>query len=266
MAPGDPSEPGSPGNPVELVVAPDRPATGLPLALADHHRRLDTGQAALLPVTGSLAELPTDHRRRIWIGAGFTAPGPSADADSGAVRLVREHTLADTVGPGMKLLICGLNPSPASAQSGVGFARPGNRFWPAALAAGLVERDRDPRHALTAHGVGMTDLVKRTTRTAAELHRSEYQAGLKRLGALVDWLQPGAVCFVGLAGWRAAADRRAVAGLQPTHLSGRPVYLMPSTSGLNAHSRLSDLTDHLRAARSVATGTTERPGRPPFAP
>jgi hypothetical protein len=56
------------------------------------------------------------------------------------------------------------------------------------------------------------------------------------------------VCFVGLAGWRAAVDRRAQAGVQPSGLAGAPVYVMPSTSGLNARCPLAELTDHLRAA------------------
>jgi hypothetical protein len=58
--------------------------------------------------------------------------------------------------------------------------------------------------------------------------------------------------MVGLAGWRAAVDRKAVAGVQPEPFGGRPVYVMPSTSGLNAHSRLDDLADHLRAAAALA--------------
>jgi TDG/mug DNA glycosylase family protein len=152
----------------------------------------------------------------------------------------------------MRLLLCGLNPSPASVEAGVGFARPGNRFWPAAHAAGLATKDRDPRHALLVDGLGMTDLVKRPTRTAAELTTEEYRAGLHRVQRLVEWLQPGVVCFIGLAGWRAAVDRKATAGPQPEPLGPAPVYLMPSTSGLNAHSQLPDLTAHLRAAADLA--------------
>ena len=45
---------------------------------------------------------------------------------------VRARTLPDVVGPGMRLLVVGLNPSIYSADVGVGYARPGNRFWPAA--------------------------------------------------------------------------------------------------------------------------------------
>jgi TDG/mug DNA glycosylase family protein len=139
-----------------------------------------------------------------------------------------------------------------SADVGVGFARPGNRFWNAALAAGIVTRARDTRHALVAHGIGMTDLVKRATPRADELTRDEYRAGLARVERLVRWLQPGAVCFVGLAGWRAAVDRRAVAGVQPGDIGGRPAYVMPSTSGLNARVPLAELADHLRAAAALA--------------
>ncbi|HBP85753.1 MAG TPA: mismatch-specific DNA-glycosylase, partial [Gammaproteobacteria bacterium] len=49
--------------------------------------------------------------------------------------------MPDSVGPGMRVLIVGLNPSPYSADSGIPYGRPGNRFWPAALAAGLVSLD-----------------------------------------------------------------------------------------------------------------------------
>lgn len=148
----------------------------------------------------------------------------------------------------MRLLICGLNPSPSSADTGIPFARPGNRFWPALLAAGLTNVDRDPSHLLKNQRIGMTDIVKRTTRRADELDRSEFEDGVARLDRTIGWLKPTSVCFVGLAGWRAAIDKRATSGWQSRELGGRPVYLMPSTSGLNASSQLDDLTDHLRRA------------------
>jgi hypothetical protein len=60
------------------------------------------------------------------------------------------------------------------------------------------------------------------------------------------------VCFVGLGGWRQVVDRSATAGLQERTVGGRPVYVMPHTSGLNAHSRLSDLTIHFCKASELA--------------
>ncbi len=152
----------------------------------------------------------------------------------------------------MRLLVCGVNPAFYSADAGVGYARPGNRFWPAALAAGIVDKDRDPLDALVSHGVGMTDFVKRPTRTAAEVTVAEFRLGHRRVERLVRWLRPGAVCFVGLSGWRAAVDPRATAGLQPDGIAGRPAYVMPSTSGLNARSSLAELTEHLRTAWEIA--------------
>ena len=241
----------------------------LPLALAELHRALaDDAPAELVMFGGDLDLEPTegDHfggrkyshwpesdLRRVLIGAGFAVENWVTDDTTGwphyEISLRRAPTLPDIVGPDMNVLVCGLNPSPYSTSTGIGFARPGNRFWPAALAAGLVTVDRDPRAALAAHGVGMTDLVKRTTPRADELTIDEYRQGLTRVEWLCAWLRPRVVCFVGLGGWRAAVDRRAKPGWQPSDLGGSAVYVMPSTSGLNAHAQLDDLTRHLRAVR-----------------
>ncbi|HZP28690.1 MAG TPA: uracil-DNA glycosylase family protein [Acidimicrobiia bacterium] len=195
-----------------------------------------------------------DRLADVLVGAGFDVEECAlvTDGEWIAVRMTRARTLADTVGSGMRLLVCGLNPSIYAADRGVGFARPGNRFWPAALAAGILSRDRDPAHALAHHGIGMTDLVKRATTGAGELTVGEYRAGAARVRRLVEWLQPRAVCFVGLAGWRAAVDRRAVAGVRPDGFGGRPAYVMPNSSGLNAHATPAILAEHLRAAAALA--------------
>jgi TDG/mug DNA glycosylase family protein len=242
----------------------------LPAALADLHRSLVVGAAVELTLFRGVEEgrgiFPEDDFPGRWFstwtedrlrdvvhGAGFSlADLDVRTAKSGeqgfVVRLARDRGLPDVVGPQMRLLVCGLNPSEHAADAGVGYVTPGNRFWPAALEAGIVTRDRAPGHALRAHGVGMTDLVKRPTARADALTRDEYRAGVDRLDRLCTWLEPGAVCLVGLAGWRAAVDRRAVAGWQDRRLGGRPVYVMPSTSGLNAATPLAALVDHLRAA------------------
>lgn len=245
------------------------PATGVPMALADLHRSLRLDAPVELTFFGGEAEgrnlfpgddfpgrwfstWPTERLRDVVTGAGFALDELEVRSNAGdlslTVRARRARSLPDTVGPGMRLLVCGLNPSLRAADAGVGFVTPGNRFWPAALAAGLVSRDRDPRHALLGHDIGMTDLVKRATPRAAELTRDEYRAGVERVERLCAWLRPEAVCVVGLAGWRAAVDRRAVPGWQERPLGGRPVYVMPSTSGLNAATALPALTAHLQHA------------------
>lgn len=258
------------------------PAPDLPMALAEMHRVLrvdgvfdvtlfatDVAEGTRTEVTGEDDDFPgrlftfwrADALERLLVGAGFEVATMEAHRSQArhrrlTARVRRARTLPDTVGPGMRLLVCGLNPSIYAADAGVGFARPGNRFWPAARQAGLVTVDRDVRAALRDHGMGMTDLVKRATVAADELTNDEYRAGLERVEHLVSWLRPGAVCFVGLAGWRAAVDRKAKPGPQPDGLGGVPVYVMPSTSGLNARTQLDEHVRHLRSAAALASPET----------
>jgi TDG/mug DNA glycosylase family protein len=247
----------------------DRPE--LPMVLRELHRVLAVGAPVELGMFGGDQDLTEmtggdfrgrrfslwqdDHLTDVVVGAGFSFDGHRHvdRTETGhwpylRTSLTRDRSLPDTVGPDMRLLVCGLNPSLHSADLGVGFGRAGNRFWPAALAAGIVSVDRDPHHALRHHGVGMTDLVKRATPRADEITNDEFRDGLARLERLCAWLRPAAVCMVGLSGWRAAVDRKAAAGWQDHTLGDSPVYVMPSTSGLNAHAQLPDLTEHLRAA------------------
>jgi len=243
------------------------PSVRLPMALADLHRSLVVGAPLDLQMLGGQYEgdhLPQDdvggrffaswtreRLRDVLIGAGFDIDVVEDHDEVVRARATRARSLPDFVNADMRLLVAGLNPSLFAADAGVGYARPGNRFWPAAVQAGLVSEDRDPRAALFDHGIGMTDIVKRSTASAADLEPHEYRAGMGRIERLVRWLQPGAVCFVGLSGWRAVFDRGAAAGLQPRDLAGRRVYLMPSTSGLNAHARMADLVAHLGTAGAL---------------
>jgi TDG/mug DNA glycosylase family protein len=247
----------------------------LPSALMELHQRLRVGAPVAMTMRHGSSEgllADDDFPGRIFtdwevepltdvlVGAGFSveecAVDSAVDSRRSAwihVRATRARTLPDFVGPDLRLLLCGLNPSEYAADAGVGFARPGNRFWPAALAAGVMTRDRDPRHALAEHGVGMTDLVKRATPRADALAKAEYREGAARLERLVRWLRPQVVVFVGLSGYRAAIDASATAGEQSGGFGGVSAYVMPNPSGINAHVTVDDLAAHLRAAATLAT-------------
>lgn len=188
----------------------------------------------------------------VLLGAGFTVDELSTAGDWLTVRARAARTLPDFVGPGMRLLVCGLNPSVMSADRGFGYAGATNRFWRAAVLAGLIAEAhaRRPFQILARDRVGMTDLVKRATPRASELRPADYRAGAARVAALVAWLRPDAVLFVGLAGYRAAIDRTAHAGWQEQPFGEADAYVMPSTSGLNAATSLAVLVEHLQAAGS----------------
>lgn len=244
------------------------PKDRLPAALAQLHRAMIPGAPLAIVMTRgdrSGHDLPSDSFPGRYFagwqpeplvavvhGAGFEIDDRVDGEDWITVRARRARTLPDFVGPELRILTCGLNPSLRSADAGVGFAGPSNRFWRAAIEAGIVTRARDPWSALREHAVGMTDLVKRATVGAAELRPAEYRDGAPRVERIVEWLDPGVVCFVGLAGYRAAVDRKARPGLQARAFGGRPAYVMPSTSGLNARTSLDELVEHLRAAAAIA--------------
>lgn len=244
------------------------PRTRLPLALRDLHRACSPDAPIVLTLKrgdAELDELADDslggRRFSGWepepladvvAGAGFEVDDVAADDEWVTIEARRGRLLPDTVAPGMRILIAGLNPSLYTADAGVGYARPGNRFWPAALGSGLVTLDRDPLAALRDHGVGMTNLVSRATPRADQVSGVEYREGGARLARLVEWLAPGLVCVVGITGWRLAVDKKAQVGLQPQPLGGRPVYVMPNTSGLNAHAKPADYERHFREVMALA--------------
>jgi TDG/mug DNA glycosylase family protein len=168
----------------------------------------------------------------------------------------RNGTIPDILGPGLRILFCGINPSLYSAAVGHNFARPGNRFWPALHLAGFTERRLSPFEdsSLLARGYGMTNLVARATATAAELSEEEVVRGGKTLRRKLREYRPGALAVLGIGSFRDAFGKPdALAGLQPRTLEKTPVWVLPNPSGLNAHYSLDDIAAALREMR-IAVG------------
>jgi double-stranded uracil-DNA glycosylase len=157
---------------------------------------------------------------------------------------VPDKPLPDVVVPGLDVLFCGINPSLTSAQRRHHFARPGNRFWPALHLAGLTPRRLTPEEdgELPRYGLGVTNIVDRPTRTAAELTPAELRAGAVALAELVARYRPRTLAVLGITAWRLAFDRpRASLGEQPERVGGARTFAVPNPSGLNAHHQLADL-------------------------
>jgi double-stranded uracil-DNA glycosylase len=148
------------------------------------------------------------------------------------------------VGPGLQVLFCGINPSLRSGETGFHFARPGNRFWPALHLAGFTPRVLRPDESaeLPGFGVGVTNLVDRPTRAAADLTDAELRAGVAALAALARHWQPRVVAILGIGAFRTVFARpQAQIGAQPETIGGRPLWALPNPSGLNAHFRVQQL-------------------------
>lgn len=175
------------------------------------------------------------------MSASLAAPPKPTKADLAAAA---SKTVPDLIAPDLTVLFCGINPGLYTAALGHHFGRPGNRFWPALHGAGFTPRLFAPweEAELLPLGYGITNMVPRTTATAAELSPDEIVAGGARLRVLVQRVRPRVVAFLGIGAYRTAfAKPKAVLGLQPETLGDTALWALASPSGLNAHHSLSDL-------------------------
>jgi TDG/mug DNA glycosylase family protein len=179
----------------------------------------------------------------------------SSPPTAAELRRARRLTLPDVIGPGLRVLFCGINPGLYSAAVGHQFARPGNRFWRTLHAAGFTpslfspEQDR----SLLDLGLGITNLCPRATAGADELTPDEIVRGGRALVAKVRWYEPRLIAVLGIGAYRLAFGRAdAVLGPQAETIGGRPAWVLPNPSGLNAHYGLEALTQHFRALRESA--------------
>ena len=156
----------------------------------------------------------------------------------------RDRRIKDVMGPGLDVLFCGINPGLYSGAVGHHFARPGNRFWPALYESGFTPRLLTPydERDLLELGLGITNLVNRTTARADELTADELRSGAATLRRKVLRNRPRWLAVLGLSAFRVAFGRpgRGV-GPQQESIGSTRVWLLPNPSGLNAHYQLPDL-------------------------
>jgi TDG/mug DNA glycosylase family protein len=171
----------------------------------------------------------------------MNVPRPPTAAE---LHAARSRRIPDVTAPALRVLFVGINPGLYSAAIGHHFGRPGNRFWPALAASGFTPRRLSAREdrLLLEYGLGLTNLVARTSARADELSASELEEGAARLARKVERLRPRAVAVLGVTAYRVAfRDPKAGLGPCPQPLAGALLWVLPNPSGLNAHHQLPDL-------------------------
>jgi TDG/mug DNA glycosylase family protein len=161
----------------------------------------------------------------------------------------------DLVGPNLRVLLVGINPSLWSGWSGYHFGRPSNRLWVTLHQAGLTARRLQPEDTaeLLAARIGITNLVNRATARADELSDAEIRDGVPRLRALVARWQPPQVAVLGVTAYRVAFRRpKAIVGPQHESLDGARLWVLPNPSGLNAHYQQAALTAEYARLRAAS--------------
>lgn len=156
----------------------------------------------------------------------------------------------DLVGERLRLLFVGINPGLWTAAAKTHFAHPGNRFYPALLEAGIIEREIDrgvgmsdeDRAHLIERGIGITNVAHRATAKASELSKEELREGGERLRAFVRRHRPLVVAVAGITAYRSAfGEPKAVMGEHPDGFEGSRLWIVPNPSGLNAHETTASL-------------------------
>ncbi len=174
-------------------------------------------------------------------------------------------TVPDLVGPGLQLLFVGINPGLWTAATQSHFAHPGNRFYPALLAAGIIDRPIDRGAGMTAddgamlveRGVGITNIARRATAKAAELTAAELREGAEVLSGFVRAHRPAVVAIAGVTAYRTAFGRRtAQLGEQPESFENARLFVLANPSGLNAHETVETLAAAYREA-AIAAGIVD---------
>jgi double-stranded uracil-DNA glycosylase len=181
-------------------------------------------------------------------------PRPTRDELAAAV----DKTVDDVIGPGLRVLFCGINPGLWSGAVGHHFAHPSNRFWKALQASGFTDEVLAPADEgeLLEVGVGITNLVPVATRSAAELRPDQLRRGVQELEAKARRWRPRVVAFLGLTAYRIGFDRRhATVGPQPERLGDVTLWVLPNPSGAQAHYPFDRLVAELGVLRQAASQT-----------
>jgi TDG/mug DNA glycosylase family protein len=142
----------------------------------------------------------------------------------------------DILGPGLRLVFCGINPGLRSAEARAHFANPRNDFWRLLAEAGFTSRPLDPSEqwSMLDLGYGLTNAAPRTTRGSSDLRRADFAGSAERLEQIAAELRPDGIAFVGKAAYEGAFRERPELGLQDRRLADTWLFVLPSTSPANA--------------------------------
>ncbi len=149
----------------------------------------------------------------------------------------------DVIASDLRVLFCGINPGLYTGAVGHHFARPGNRFWKALYGAGFTDHlfRADEDRELLKLGIGITNIVQRTTARADELSKEELLEGARRLRRLIVRRRPRVLAVLGIGAYASAFGVKATIGLQVDASISAKVYVLPNPSGLQAQYQLPEM-------------------------
>lgn len=143
--------------------------------------------------------------------------------------------LPDYLTPGLKLVFIGFNPGERSARVGHYYAGRGNQFWNFLYESRLTPVRLTPEEdfRILEFGFGMTDMVKRWSKSISDLGRTDFQRGVPELKAKLLEFSPEVIAFNGKTAFEKFQGGKAKLGAQRGRFGRSRIYVLPSTSGRN---------------------------------
>ena len=166
------------------------------------------------------------------------------------------HTLPDYIKYDLDIVFIGINPGVRSAEVGHHYAGHSNRFWKLLNEAKLIPcvATYEDDWRLPEWGLGLTNLVSRTTSSSGDLAKSDYAIGQAELAKKIRLYRPRILALLGLTLYpflfpnplltrksKRGNARIAKMGLLPELFEGAKVVVLPNPSGRNAHYSYHDM-------------------------
>jgi TDG/mug DNA glycosylase family protein len=163
------------------------------------------------------------------------------------------HT-PDILGDGLDIVFCRLNPAPSAVADGHNLSHPNNRFWSVLQLAGFTDRQLRPEdeRRLLDYRCGITAVVGRATRCAADVSSAEFRTARPALKATIRCYTPTMVAFLGKRGATAILGRPQVQwGPYEGGFADTLAWVLPNPSGLNKTFTLHALVGAYSQPRAV---------------
>jgi TDG/mug DNA glycosylase family protein len=130
----------------------------------------------------------------------------------------------------------------------------GNEFWPLLFSGRVIPEpfDYHDDKRVIEFGIGLTDLVKKPTKSPAELTRQDFAEGRIVLSQKLEEFTPHVIAFNGRQTYEQFAQRKCKFGLQKELLYGARVYVLPLTGGPEGKGKAEKLRHFRKLAQVVA--------------
>jgi TDG/mug DNA glycosylase family protein len=147
----------------------------------------------------------------------------------------------DILANGLNVVFCGLNPASSATATGYNFSNGSNRFWRVLHLTGFSDvwlQPQDERRLLE-YGCGVTAIVRRPTRRAAEVSSKEFRQARRGFEAKVRQYAPRSIAFLGKRAFSIMIGQPEVPwGRQAMSFEGTMSWILAGPSGLNRSSAL----------------------------